>query len=346
MGVENELRTQYKEVIARAVQEKLDVEFNKETELAKEAELNKEKIETALKATFPSKYAQEKLKLEAKMKAELTAEMTKTEEKIITTEATAMADETVKSDTQALLDGAIQKKVASDLPAALMAEVEKNAPKDYTTAIDEVVVKSVQDKTTEAVDDAVQDELDRRLKLQEDSFGSAAATSAVSAKMTELATHKIADEVQKEKTLNSELGRKLNQGGQAERDALGVIETRVGNMPSLLSASEKKDVEESAARNAVEELKQSLTKTVNNEVRTPAFVDNVVKELKKSETARLTPIVKANILNNLQTELEPQVRPEVLKKATSEINSQKDSVLKILHTALVQKNKGDLLPKM
>jgi len=113
-----------------------------------------------------------------------------------------------------------------------------------------------------------------------------------------------------------------------------------------LSAQEQAEIEQSASKAAVEQLKQQLTTTVNAEVRTPAFVDNVVRELKKTETARLTPIVKAKILSELQTELEPKVRPEVVKKVTEEVNAQKDTVLKTLHTALVQKNKADLMPKM
>jgi len=344
--IEQDVRQQYKSVIDDAIQAKLDSEFNKDAELAREVELNKQKVKEALDESFPAHYETEKMNLEHKMKDELRQQMTKEEEKIIAAEATNMADETVKTDADVLLNGAIQKKIAEDMPKALTAEVEKNAPKDYTEAIDEAVVASVQTKTEEAVDKAVQDEIDRRLKLQEDGVGTAAATDAVTTKMEELATQKIADEVQKEKLQNSNLGQKLNGNYQQKQDAMGVIETRVAQMPSLLSSSEQFSISKSAADAAVAKLKNQLTTEVNNQVRTPAFVDNVIRELKKSETTRLTPIVKSGILNNLQAELEPVVRPVVEEKIKKEVNAQRDVVLKTLHAGLVQKYKGDLLPKM
>lgn len=165
--------------------------------------------------------------------------------------------------------------------------------------------------------------------------------------MTELATQKIAEEVQSEKSTNAlGLASKLNSGGQDERDALLIIEQNVANMPSLLSASEQQAIEQSAANTAVAALRTQIQDEAEWKIRTPAFIDNVMYELKKSETARITPIVKADILNGLQTELEPAVKEQVTKKVTDEVNSQEKQVLKTLHAALVQKNKADLMPKM
>merc|ERR1719197_214818 len=146
--------------------------------------------------------------------------------------------------------------------------------------------------------------------------------------------------------MNSALGIKLLAGGADEQDALGVIETRVAGMPSLLSVTEQNQIEQSAANAAITTLRGNIRATANAQIRTPAFIDNVIADLKRSETARLTPIVKADILNGLQAELEPTVKAAVSAKVRKEVMSEKDKVLKTLHVALIQKHKADLLPAM
>merc|ERR1711871_1571152 len=328
LEIEHEMRQRYKGIIKDTVESTLNAQFNKDAEI--------EAIQE-----------EEKVKLAEKMKNDLTQQMTEAEEKVIEAEATTMADDAVKSDSRALLDGAIQQKIAQDLPAALQAEVEKNAPKDYSSAIEPVVVRSIEQKTEETVDKAVEKEIQLQITAQETSTATTAATEAVSARMQELATAKITELVAQERATNAlGLRAQLNAGGSDEASALAIIETNVANMPSLLSASEQQAIEQSAANTAVAALRARIQDEAEWKIRTPAFIDNVMYELKKSETARLTPIVKADILNGLQTELEPAVKEQVTKKVTDEVNSQEKQVLKTLHAALVQKNKADLMPKM
>jgi len=113
-----------------------------------------------------------------------------------------------------------------------------------------------------------------------------------------------------------------------------------------MSTSEKKRVEKVAADRAVAKLRTTITAEANDKIRTKDFVNNVVRDLKKAETARLTPIVKADILKNLEKELKPTILKKAQLAAKSYVDAEKSKVLKILHAALVQKNKLDLLPKM
>jgi hypothetical protein len=77
-----------------------------------------------------------------------------------------------------------------------------------------------------------------------------------------------------------------------------------------------------------------------------SFVDSIVKDLERKETKRLTPIVKSDILTNLQASLAVDVKKKVRERAQKYVDEQSKNVLKILHAALVQKNKVDLLPAM
>merc|ERR1711871_1837539 len=347
LEIEHEMRQRFKGIIKDTVESTLNAQFNKDAEIEAIQEEDKVTIENALASTFPAKYEDEKVKLAEKMKNDLTQQMTEAEEKVIEAEATTMADDAVKSDSRALLDGAIQQKIAQDLPAALQAEVEKNAPKDYSSAIEPVVVRSIEQKTEETVDKAVEKEIELQITAQETSTATTAATEAVSARMQELATAKITELVAQERATNAlGLRAQLDAGGADERSALAIIEANVASMPSLLSASEQQAIEQSAANTAVAALRARIQDEAEWKIRTPAFIYNVMYELKKSETARITPIVKADILNGLQTELEPAVKEQVTKKVTDEVNSQEKQVLKTLHAALVQKNKADLMPKM
>merc|ERR1711968_164230 len=63
---------------------------------------------------------------------------------------------------------------------------------------------------------------------------------------------------------------------------------------------EKSRVEKLAADQAVASLKAKITAESNDKIRTKEFVDNVVRDLKRTETERLTPIVKNDILKNLE----------------------------------------------
>merc|ERR1712100_215659 len=287
-------------------------------------------------------------RLKSKMRNKVTSDMTKVEENQVEMEAKTMADNTVAKEQDALLAGAIKKKAAADYPNLLKAEVAKRAPKDYTKAVDVVVVKSVGEKTKQAVDKAVQAKINTELKLKEQGVATKAASEAVNKRLNELVAQEVTKYIQKQKSENTELGKTLSQPTNTEeyKAALTAVKNIVANRPSPLSATEKSSVEKLAADQAVASLKTKITAEANDKIRTEEFVDNVVRDLKRTETERLTPIVKNDILTNLEKQLAPIMKQRAEEGAKKYVNSEKKKVLTILHAALVQKNKLALMPKM
>jgi hypothetical protein len=345
--IENEMRAELPGMIEKKVKEELAKEFSADQLKAEADERRHKQVETAIEASFPAKYAEEKVRLESKMKNKLTQDMTETETKLIEAEATQMAEATVNSDSQSLLQGAIDKKYAKDYPIEMQKELEKKGPKDISTALDVVVVKSVQEKTEEAVDKTVQDEIEKEMTARETGAATQAATEAVNAKLSELVQAAIAAQVQTEKTQGTATGIKLSSNNAADRAAgLQIVTNAVAARPSPLSETEKKEIERVASNSAVTKLRASVTTEVNARVRTQAYIDNIIRDLKKSETERLRPIVKADILKDLEEELAPELKKRVRAEAEAYVNDEKHTVIKILRNALIQKNKVDLLPKM
>jgi len=348
LAIEAEMRKAQLNLVKQEVESKLSAAFSKDKVKAEMDAMRIKKVASGLKKMLPVKFAEDSTTLKNRMRSKLTADMTKAEEKLIELEAKTMADNTVQKDSAALLAGAIKKKAAADYPGAMKAEVEKRAPKDFTAAVDVMVVKSVAEKTKQAVDKAVQAEISTQLKLQEQGVASKAATEAVNKRLDELVAQEITKYIQKQKSDNTELGKALSKKkrSNAHKTALTRVKNIVASKPSPLSASEKTSVEKLAADQAVAQLKTKITAESNDKIRTKEFVDNVVRDLKKSETTRLTPIIKADILKNLEKQLGPLVKKRTDAAAAAYVNSEKVEVLGILHAALVQKNKLALMPKM
>jgi len=345
--VENELRSQYEQTIRYAVRAKIGMEFSRDKELERSEKARTKQVKTAIDMSFPSKYAQEKEELAERMRKDVTKRMTNEEERLISVEAQTQADNTIKSDSQSLLQGAVLKKVEKDYPKAMQQALESKAPKDFTTAISLAVTASVTRKSQEAIDKAVNDEINNRLSLQEKPAAMQAAQAAVASRLAELMTSAVSAKKAECTTSAAPCGEGIKQlclQGGANCDTQ--IAALVAAGPSPLGISEKRQIENAAASSAVAALKQSLQQTVPDEVKTVSFVENVVNDLKGKETKRLTPIVKSDILKNLQAELAVSVKQDVTKRANEYVSQQKDSVLKILLAALVQKNKVDLLPAM
>jgi len=348
MAIANSLRKEQVSLVKEEVKARLASEFSKDKVAAKSAELRKVKVEKTLKATLPAKFAQESVALKNRMRAKITSDMTAAEEKLIELEAKTMADTTVAKEQDALLAGAIKKKADADYPKLLKSEIEQRAPKDFKAAIDALVVKSVAEKTKQAVDKAVQAKINTELKLQEQGVATKAATKAVNNRLNELVQQEVTKYIQKEKSKNTPIGMALskNRNSHDFKTALTRVKNIVAGKPSPLSAEEKDSVEKLAADQAVAKLKAKITAESNDQIRTKEFVDNVVRDLKKSETERLTPIVKKDVLASLEKELEPNAKKRTEVLAKKYVNAEKKKVLTILHAALVQKNKLALMPKM
>merc|ERR1719487_1118506 len=348
LEIENRLRKESKANIKEEVAVQIKATFPKDKIAAEVAVARKNKVEASMRKMLPVKFAEESQRLKSKMRNKLTSDMTKVEENQVEMEAKTMADNTVAKEQDALLAGAIKKKAAADYPNLLKAEVAKRAPKDYTKAVDVVVVKSVGEKTKQAVDKAVQAKINTELKLKEQGVATKAATEAVNKRLNELVAQEVTKYIQKQKSENTELGKTLSQPTNTEeyKAALTAVKNIVANRPSPLSATEKSSVEKLAADQAVASLKTKITAEANDKIRTKEFVDNVVRDLKRTETERLTPIVKNDILTNLEKQLAPIMKQRAEEGAKKYVNSEKKKVLTILHAALVQKNKLALMPKM
>jgi len=308
-----------------------------------------------LETTFPAQYATKKLQLANTMKTDLQEKLTAEANSVMNAEAKTYADDKTTTDAQSLLDNAISRRVSEKFPAALQVEVQKNLPNDYSQAIQAILVNTIETETEAAVALQVTNKQTSELNTWE-SVGtdiSVAQALAVSAATAPLTIQAIATEVARIKasdaTEDSSLKDQLNgnnaaQKTLAEATIRDTIADRVPADSLQLTATARTALENNANETEIEAKKAELFTHWNNYYRESTRVTATAAQVKTSEEARLEPIVKADIIKNLEADLGPAVRTALTTKEADDVNAQKATVMARIHAALVEEKKAALTP--
>lgn len=346
LKIEAGLKQKYDKIIKDTIAEQMSTKFSSSAMMAEEKKLNAAKMAKAMKGVFPQKYRNDKLNLEQKMKAGLEKRMTDASEAELNRQVKLNVDENLKKEGDALIAKAIKKKVSDQMPSALAAAVKKHLAKDHKTALGVIVRKSVEEKMKTEVQRVIASQVAAKVKAQEGTVAANAAKAAVASKLSSLVQQKIRAEENKERARRSTLGRNLARGGSWATSARRVIKRRVARQPTPLKASEKRKIQQDAAKAAVAKLKLRIKTEVNARVRTKSVIETMERDLTRKETTRLAPIVKARIEKELTAKETPKVRTELLEKSTKAVKAQKPEILKTLKKSMTAQAKAKLSPKM